>query len=423
LSKEEKHITVFEHQTLRTDEGVQKLSNKQLKALQRYYNEKGVPFFSLCYNGVRFNEYVGVLKVGYTVIEVLPKADKSFVDEDDKDKWRKRLIGMLKAVGSFDITSTSSSDLRIQPNTILDLYIEMFIKEVEYILHSGLVKKYRKKKENAFYLRGNILFANHLQQNLVHKERFFVTHTVYDIEHLLHFIIYKALRLLKQINTRASLSSRIGALLLFFPEMPDIKVNESTFNRLVFDRKTESYKKAIEIARLLLLQYHPDLSKGRNHVLALMFDMNKLWEKFVFTSLRKKMENKYRVIAQNSKDFWQPKTGYKTRIRPDIVISDEVSGKRVVLDTKWKNLHNCSPSVEDLRQMYVYHEFFEAEKVALIYPGDENQKNGGNYFDVLSGNISNKECSIITLNIQENIGKMQKNISDSIVEWINKIKP
>ena len=117
-----------------------------------------------------------------------------------------------------------------------------------------------------------------------HQERFFVSHTTFDVEHKLHFIIYKAIRLLKKINTNAAIHSRIGALLLNFPEMPDLDVSESTFDRIFFNRKTLIYKKSIDIARLLLLHYHPDVSKGKDHVLALMFDMNYLWEQFVYVS-------------------------------------------------------------------------------------------------------------------------------------------
>ncbi len=405
MSKAKEHITVFEHEILRHDKGEKRITLDQLKALQNYYSE-GIPYYSLCHNGVQFNEFVGAIQIGNTLIEVLPKADKNQKTVDEENKWRNILIDMLRAVGSFDLKTPSHSNLKIKPNNILDLYFELFIKEIEYLYHSGLVKQYRKAEGNLTALKGSLQFARHLQQNLTHQERFYVRHTKYDVEHKIHFIIYKTLRLLKQININASLYSRIGNLLLNFPEMPDIKVSENTFNKIVYTRKTQSYSRALEISRLILLQYHPDLSKGRDHVLALMFDMNKLWEQFVYVSLRKQKALDVSISAQSSKYFWKPANGNRTTIRPDIVINKD-KGNCIVLDTKWKNLNGKNPSQEDLRQMYVYHEYFGAKKVALVYPGDETYKTGGIFLDPDTSKETVMECNVISIAVEPKIKKWQ----------------
>jgi 5-methylcytosine-specific restriction enzyme subunit McrC len=416
LRKENRHIIVFEHEILRLDKGEKRISEDQFKALQHYYGS-GVPFFKLIHNGVQFNEYVGVIQIGKTLIEVLPKADKNSNSKVEENKWRDILIGMMRSVGGFNIKSTSSSHLKIKPNTILDLYFEFFIKEVEYILHSGLVKKYRKKEGNVSALKGSLQFSKHIQHNITHQERFYVRHTTYDLEHQLHIILYKTIQLLKQINTNALLQSRIGSLLLNFPEMPDIKVTENTFNSLTFNRKTAHYKKGIEIAKLLLLQYHPDISKGRNNVLALMFDMNMLWEKFVFKSLQKHKKSQSRITAQTSKYFWKPEKGNRSRMKPDIWI--ENGGESIILDTKWKNLNGYNPSPDDLRQMYVYHEYYNAKKVALVYPGFKNEKRNGLFLHPVSSIPIDKECSVISIEVESNIKKWQESISEQFNDWLN----
>ncbi|MBA3285571.1 MAG: restriction endonuclease, partial [Nitrosopumilus sp.] len=61
-------IVVFEHESLRMGEGEKSISKDQLKALQIFYGEKGVPYFSLIHNGVKFNEHVGVIQVGNSII-------------------------------------------------------------------------------------------------------------------------------------------------------------------------------------------------------------------------------------------------------------------------------------------------------------------------------------------------------------------
>jgi len=407
-------ITVFEHQSLRTDKGDPRLTNDQLRALQSYYGN-GVSYFSLIHNGVQFNEFVGVLKIGNTLIEVLPKADKY---TEDKGSWRSLLIDMLKVVSGFETKSTSNADLKLKPNTLLDLYFELFIKEIEYLLHGGLIKKYRKKEANNTALKGNIIFSKHIQKNVTHQEQFYTSFTTYDVIHPIHQIIYKTLLLLKQININSSLNSRIGGLLLNFPEMPAIKVSEETFDKILFNRKSLSYKKAIEIAKMILLHYHPDLNKGKNDVLALMFDMNVLWEKFVYLSLKKHCPKNYSIIAQSSKNFWKPIGGRKAKIKPDILI---IKGniECIVLDTKWKNINGYNPSPDDLKQLYIYHHYFKANKVALVYPGNYETRNGV-YFDP-DDKLSKKICSIITLEENKNIKNWQSEIFKKIDNWSNEL--
>lgn len=413
-----KHITVFEHQSLKVNQEINgiRFNNDMLEALQRYYGT-GSPYFNLIHNGIQFNEHVGVIQVGDILIEVLPKADKN---ESDTNKWRDILIGMLRTVGSFDIKQTSTSDLKIKPNSVLDLYFEIFIKEVEYLIHCGLTKQYRKKEGNVTALKGSLQFGKQIQFNLTHKERFYVKHTTYDVEHKLHFILYKTIKLLKQINTNGALHSSIATLQLHFPEMPDIKVTEATFDKLVYNRKNQHYQKAIAIAKLILLHYHPDISRGRNNVLALMFDMNMLWEQFIYVSLRKEKECFTKVKAQTSKYFWKPENGRRTSMKPDIVIETKSHGN-VVLDTKWKNLNGFNPSPDDLRQMYVYHKYFNAKKVALVYPGNKDNGKSGIYLNS-NGEPGEKICSILLINVENDIKTWQIKIKDQVKSFVEEVK-
>jgi 5-methylcytosine-specific restriction enzyme subunit McrC len=410
-----KRIEVFEHATIRigqefiTDDKVVKFEAAHLKSLQEFYGSKGVPYFTLTHNGVRFNEYVGVLQIGNLTIEVLPKADKN---ETDTVKWKGLLIGMLRKVGVFDIHSPSSSALSLKNNSILDIYFELFVKEVEFLIHAGLIKKYRKTEGNVTALKGSLQFSKHIQQNLTHQERFYTRYTTYDVTHQLHIILYKALLLLKQINTNGALQSRIGSLLLDFPEMPNIKVSEATFERIIFNRKSNRYKKSIEIARLLLLNYHPDLSKGRNNILALMFDMNLLWEKFIEVSLRKYKTGLKSIHAQSRKSFWQPEGGTASVIKPDLFLELE-SGDKMVLDTKWKNLNGKNPSPEDLRQMYAYSLYYDANNVNLVYPGKEASRNGC-FLDKDHGRKTELNCGVINIKTKDNIVEWMKEIADGI---------
>ncbi len=144
---------------------------------------------------------------------MLPKAEKRKSDDQKKLKWNRALIDMLRVVNGFEVKAPSSTDLKLKNNSVLDLYFELFVSEVEYLLHRGLVKKYRKTEGNLTTLKGQLLFTQQISKNVIHKERFYTRYTTYDPEHLLHIILYQTILVLKKINTNAAISGRINALM------------------------------------------------------------------------------------------------------------------------------------------------------------------------------------------------------------------
>ena len=216
------NITVFEHQSLKIGNG---LNEDQFSALQKAYGINGVPYYSLIHNGVKFNEHVGVLQIGNTTIEILPKAEKNI--SEPTESWREVLIGMLQAVGMFNTQAPSSSSLKLKPNSILDLYFELYINELEYLLRRGLIKKYN-KEGNKGAVKGDYFLINTLK-NLVHKERFYVSYTNYDKRSSSSSNSFYSFRPIIFYKLQSLLYSRIQKLLLNFPELNKLKVSSSTF--------------------------------------------------------------------------------------------------------------------------------------------------------------------------------------------------
>lgn len=414
-------IRVFEHQKLKVGEIVegQEFQEKHFLSLARFQEREETTYFRLGYNSVTFTEYVGAIRVGNLTIEVLPKSDKPTGSEttEEKENWQKVLIKMLRKVYGFDVHSTSQADLKIQPNAVFDLYFEMFVMEVEYLLHLGLVKKYRKEEGNQNALKGSLQFGQHIQKNLMHQERFFVRYTNYDRNNPYNRVLLKTLKVLQNLNTNPALKSRISGLVLNFPEVQDIPVNDAFFEKLDINRKTESYRKALQISRLILLNYHPDLSKGRNDVLALMLDMNDLWEKYILISLKKAGYSKgYKVKGQSVKGFWQPEVGNKKTIRPDIYL--EIGKDKVIIDTKWKRPKVGKPDDGDLKQLFTYNLYWNSIFSILLYPG-EMKTLAGSFFNFNGGVAMHSHCSQMWISVlDKSKQKLNLKLGQALLEQI-----
>jgi 5-methylcytosine-specific restriction enzyme subunit McrC len=369
-----------------------KLPESLYQALKNYLGEKELPYYSLTANGVRFKQFVGAIQLGKYCVEVLPKIDRI----NNTDNAQNILITMLRQAGLIEIKTPTESNLRIKHNYILEAYINMFLAECEVLIHKGLIKTYRTNLDNQKALKGNLIFSQQITRNLVHAERFYVSYTSYDRQHPLNRILFKTLNLIGRFELTSEIQHKSANLKLYFPEMSDINVSDDIFCKLIWGRKNEAYKKAIEIARLLLLNYHPDLSSGKNHVLALMFDMNDLWEQWFTKKLKKAAfdkDNKIKVLSQIKSRFWFGNNGEVIGQKPDVLVILP-SGFRIIIDTKWK-LVNSRPSEDDIRQMFAYNKLFGSTQAYLVYPGS-NPSLTGDFFDSsINGNCGLEFISFV----------------------------
>jgi len=354
---DKKFIQVFEYQKLRYDDsGI--FRKHHFDAMVIFNELQQNKYFTIIHKGIRFGSYVGVIQIGGLTIEILPKADNK--EKADKNLWQNVLLNMLKVCKKIQVDSISETQLKKRYHSILDVYFELYLNEIERLVKKGLIKKYRNNQSNQNALKGTLLFAQNIQQNLVHKEHFYCKHQVYDKNHLLHQILHKGLLVLN-FFVNDSLKDKLNRLLFEFQDIENINIQKKHFDKIIIDRKNNGYQKAIDIAKIIILNYSPSLNYGNENLLTLLFDMNALWEEYVFRILQKHKTEEIEVSFQNSDKFWENK-----RIRPDIVLKTQ--NDTFVIDTKWKIIEAYNPSDDDLKQMFVYNMHWNAEKTLLLYP-------------------------------------------------------
>ena len=305
---------------------------------------------------------------------------------------------MLKECRYLQVDNVSETNLKRRYNSILDVYFEIYLKELEYLIKRGFIKKYKRKQSNQPALKGKLIFSQNIQKNLVHKEKFFCEHQVYNKNHLIHQVLLQGLMVIEDLKN-SNLSDRINKLMFEFEDVDKIKVTSNHFEKIIVNRKTQPYLKAINIAKMLILNYSPNISSGNENMLTLLFDMNKLWEEYIYRILQKNKPQGYKVSYQNSDKFWENK-----KIKPDIVMTDS-NGENFVIDTKWKLIFSNKPSDDDLKQMFVYNLHWKSKRSMLLYPQiDQRDSSFGNY----KFKIDNQEnqCKLGFVSVLEN-GKIK----------------
>jgi 5-methylcytosine-specific restriction enzyme subunit McrC len=412
-------IQVFEHGSLAVKEGG--LRKAHFDALVRYNERHGNRFFAVGLNRIHFRNYVGVIQVGNLTIEILPKADKETESDEVKKKWQKVLIDMLHQAGFVRVETLSDAHLRLCNASLLDLFFESFLAEVDELAHHGLVRKYRQSCGSLYALKGRLLFRQQIAQNLVHRERFFTAHILYDRDNPFNQILRAALDVLLRVSPNPHLVGLAACLMNLFEDCKDIAVTDRTFERLPFTRNTERYRRALQLARLILLNYCPDVRGGSEKVLAILFDMNALFERFVYAQLKREEAReplpKVTFKAQARRLFWKAEGMQKT-IRPDIIarIENGTGGETVVMDTKWKIPRDGKPGDGDLQQMHAYNVQFGARRSLLIYPkiGSEKDVNGTfSRGEALPPSFDHR-CGMVFLDLFEG-GKLRRDLGKDVI--------
>lgn len=402
----ENTIQVFEH-TFLPIEG--KFEQRHFVALSKLNALHQYQYFDLKHNGIVFKQFVGVIQVDGLTIEILPKIDKYESESaENKQKWQSALIEMLRITRKLKVQQVGEANVSKQSIHLLDIYFEWFLNEVQLLIHQGLIKQYYKETSNVKALKGKLEFAGHLSKNLVHKERFYTTHQVYDKDHLLHQVLSQALSIIASLSKGTYLYSKCKTTQLNFPEVTEIQANEVTFSKIPKNRKTAPYETALAIARLIILNYAPNIKSGSEQMLALLFDMNVLWEEYILIRLKQMANEKgFTVEGQNSKGFWK-----NISIRPDIVIQKK--NETFIIDTKWKNIDYSEPSTHDLRQMYVYSEYWVSKKAMLLYPSNKLNIEQQDFTPFSNYKHS---CSLGKISIFDSENKLNEKIGNTILDW------
>ena len=414
-------IQVFEHTTLPVG---RQFTSDHFKCLVQYNERHGNRFFAVGLNRIHFRNYVGVIQVGSLTIEILPKADKAPESLTEKQKWQGVLIEMLRQSGFIRVASMSDARLRLRSSSLLDIYFESFLAEVDELVHHGLVRRYRQTCGNLPTLKGRILFQRHLAKNIVHRERFFTAHVFYDRNNPFNQILRVALDVLIRVSSNPHLVALARRLAILFEDVDGVEVTDRTFSRLPYTRNTERYRRALQLARLIILNYSPDVRGGREDVLAILFDMNLLFERFVYVQL-KRAEAKLALRrisfkAQVPRRFWSA-DGMQKSIRPDIIaqIGTGPDHERVVMDTKWKVPGDGKPGDADLQQMHAYNVQFGARRSFLLYPKVGNQVDiQGRFFqgEALQSSFDHN-CGMVFLELFDG-NKLRSDLGKELVEML-----
>ena len=352
---------IYEHNIYKKDFG--DIENFILKN-----SDENAPFLRIASGiGGKFiqaRNYVGVLqtKSGLT-IEILPK----IADKTDTDKSKAVFIKMLRALKNFPFKSSNLASLKTQNLPLLEIFISMFLCELEALVKKGIKSDYVALEENLNFLKGKLNINEQIKRNSVHKERFYVGYSEFLNDIKINRIIKTTLKFLYKKSNFNKNQQKIRELLFIFDEVSTCEDYKNFFDKLIINRQVKHYKQTLLWCKIFLLGNSFTPHKGDDLAFALLFDMNALFESYVGNFIKKKFPGT--ALQHSEKHLIEDPKGFK--LRPDIFLEG-----KFIADTKWKiirqdnkeNEEKYKTSQADLYQLYAYGKKHECSKLYLIYP-------------------------------------------------------
>ena len=322
--------------------------------------------------------YVGIITMkDGTTIEILPKIYSETDHDESGIRTKKLLIDMLKTLRDVPYKTLQTSNVNIEKMNVFEIFIRMFIDEMFFIVKRGLKHNYETVEENANFFKGKMKFSQQVRYNLAHKERNYVEYDAFTANRPENRLLKATLQYLYKHSLSPKNRNDIKILLGSFGEIEASVDYKTDFSKYIPDRNMKDYTTALMWSIVFLMGKSFTSFAGSEVAVALLFPMEKVFESYIATLIKKELVPQgYAIAVQDRKFHLFDEPDKKFLLKPDIVITRKSDGAQFIIDTKWKILSeskaNYGISQADIYQMYAYQKKYAAKNVTLLYPKTEN---------------------------------------------------
>lgn len=331
--------------------------------------------------------YVGLIQMknGYQV-EILPKISMGGVDDTNNRVTKSTFIKMLRCMDDFQSKVFSSANLNIDRMNLYEIFINMYLQELNSLVKKGLKSTYITEEDNLSSFKGKLIIKDQIIKSITHKEKFSVVFDEYQINRPENQLIKSTLLKLNKITERIENKKNISQLLTYFERVDESINYVSDFSKVIIDRTMTDYDLLLKWSRIFLMNKSFTTFSGETVSRSLLFPMDKLFEGYVSKNMKKIFaEYNWKVSTQDKGYYLFNEPNDQFALRPDIVVTKQ-DGTLVIMDTKWKSLNNNARenyniSQADMYQMYAYARKYEKAnngiipEVWMLYPLNDEVRN------------------------------------------------
>lgn len=323
-------------------------------------------------SGVETKSWVGVIKYKNLHLEILPKLISGNVNNDDELTFDKRsvilknLIYMLSYTKNLQIKTSDNAKLSKEKNPFLEILIREFANSLFEALKRFTPKNYIQQEDNLNYLRGKIKFSENIRYNCANQAKFYCEFDEFSEDNILNQLFLFVSTCLFNISHNSYNKTTLKFIMNYYSDIKLVRFDKFKVEKIKLSRNQELFKKPFNLAKMFVEQTSVDLSKNKFENITLVWDMNKLFEEFVYELIKKEIP-KVTANAQKGKRLLRKGTETRRDTKIDILLEKP----SLIIDTKYKKFSKFDDlSSSDIYQVMTYCLLHgkKYKKAIILYP-------------------------------------------------------
>ena len=345
------------------------LSKADLQRLQIYLERlKLTSALRVTPLGVQAKYMVGVIKCKNIQIQILPK----LICENDEDRCiLKNLIYMLSFTKKLDIKANEAAKLANTRNPFLEVLIREYANSLFECLKRLTPKKYVREEDNLTYLRGKLKFTENIRYNAANQAKFYCEYDEFSENNILNQLFLFVATCLYNISGDGNNRKILKFIINYYSDIELQRFDKFKVNKIILARNQKLFQKPFNLAKMFIENASVDLSCNKFENITLVWDMNKLFEEFIFEVMKKySSELGYTPTAQKHRKLLVDENNSTLRSTyVDIMLKKHGENEEIVLDTKYKKFEKIDDfSDNDVFQVSSYCLLHGADHAILLYP-------------------------------------------------------
>ena len=372
-------------------------------------------------HGIKTKSWVGVIKYKNLHLEILPKLISADANNDgeiskaERSIILKNLIFMLSYTKNLDIKTNDNAKLSTEKNPFIEILIREFATSLFEALKRFTPKRYVREEENLNYLKGKIKFSENIRYNCTNQAKFYCEYDEFSENNLLNQLFLFVSTCLYNISNNSYNKKTLKFIINYYSDISFVRFDKFKVRKIKLTRNQELFKKSFNLAKMFVEQTSVDLSKNKFENITLVWDMNKLFEEFIFELIKRKIPE-CEAIAQKPKRLLKRENVTRRDTRVDILVKHP----QVIIDIKYKKF-TCFDDISsaDIYQVTTYCLLHNYKRAILLYP--QYDKKAPDICDYqLNCAENNYYIDFCTVNLKNNDLK-DKEVQNSIIAKIKSI--